>query len=105
MIKSVGKPRREIGTIVIDVDLVKEEGNNRVDNHIAMELPFFRIRNFVRLLVDWVAFIEIQVVYIQDFKEPVTSVPLLSVPRAPCGIHRVFVAWKHCHLGEQEDDQ
>lgn len=74
------RPRREVVAEIVDEQLVQDKRDTGVDDHVAMEVPFFCIRDFVCLWVDWDIFIEILMVHVQQLKEPVVDIPLFSVP-------------------------
>lgn len=89
-VEGVDKPGGCVGAEVVDIQLVEEQGNSGVDDHVAMEAPFRGMGHWVSLLVNGHLFVEIQVVHVEEVKEPVASIPVFSVPSAPCGLHRVL---------------
>ena len=89
-VENEGGDGAQVVACVHHVRMVEGERDKRVDEYPAMKIPVTDMRHFVFFGMDRHILVESGGMDAQNFVKPVENRPVISIKKAPSGLHRVL---------------
>ena len=89
-VENEGDDGAQIVACVHHVRMVEGERDKRVDEYPAMKVPVTDMRHFIFFGMDRYILVERGGMDAQNFVKPVENCPIISIKKAPSGLHRVL---------------